>query len=150
MRIPFLKLLLVGGGAVVLATAGFAYMASNTVAASSAGEASATVTGYTVSNIQYSAEQGWGQPAPSYSVSTVKFILTSAANSAPGNAQPAQVQASLENVSSAWVNFSCSIAPSSWTIGSSGQGSGSVICNESTGGPVLVSSLSGLDVEANQ
>jgi len=53
MRVPFRQLLVVGGGAVVLATAGFAYMASNTVPASYAGEGSAAVSGYTVSNIDY-------------------------------------------------------------------------------------------------
>ncbi|HEY6538131.1 MAG TPA: hypothetical protein VI138_03715 [Candidatus Dormibacteraeota bacterium] len=149
MRIPFGRLAIAGGGAVILATAGFAYMASNSVPVSSAGEASAAVTGYAATDIQYSAEQGWGQPAPLYSVSTVKFILTSDANSAPGNGQPAQVEAALENTSGTWVNFSCSVS-TPWTIGVSGQGSAGVVCNESTGGPVLVASLGGLDVEANQ
>lgn len=41
------------GGAAAIATAGFAYMASNTVAASSAGEGVGAVTGYQVGNITY-------------------------------------------------------------------------------------------------
>jgi hypothetical protein len=43
----------VGGGAVVLATAGFAYMASNNVPNTRAGDGYGTVSGYTVTNIHY-------------------------------------------------------------------------------------------------
>jgi hypothetical protein len=45
--------LLMWGGAAAIATAGFAYMASNSVAASSAGEGVGPVTGYQVSNTTY-------------------------------------------------------------------------------------------------
>jgi hypothetical protein len=140
---------MVGGGAVVLATAGFAYMASNTVPASSAGEASAVVTGYTVSGITYSAEQGWGQPAPDYSVSTVKFIITSDATTAPGNGQPAQIEAAIL-VSGTWQNLdACTSSSGAWQINGSGQGWQGEVCNVA-GGAVLVESITGLDVEANQ
>ena len=41
------------GGAAAIASAGFAFMAANTVDASSAGEGTGTVSGYTVSGISY-------------------------------------------------------------------------------------------------
>ncbi|MGB9112458.1 MAG: hypothetical protein WCF24_07005 [Acidimicrobiales bacterium] len=45
--------LLMWGGAAAIATAGFAYMATNTVSASSAGEGYGPVTGYVTSNTTY-------------------------------------------------------------------------------------------------
>lgn len=54
--------LLVLGGAVAIAACGFAYMASNTVDASSAGEGAAAVSGYHVYNIEYAGVQGVGDP----------------------------------------------------------------------------------------
>lgn len=53
MRFGFRKLAVVIGGAAIFATAGFAYMASNTVAPSFAGEGSAVVNGYQVYNITF-------------------------------------------------------------------------------------------------
>jgi hypothetical protein len=55
--------LLVLGGAVAIAACGFAYMASNTVSASSAGEGAAAVSGYNVYNIEYAGVAGVGNPA---------------------------------------------------------------------------------------
>jgi len=46
--------LLVLGGAVVFAGAGFAFMAGNTVSATNAGVGVGAISGYTVSNINYS------------------------------------------------------------------------------------------------
>lgn len=150
--------LLFMGGAAVVAAGGFAFMASNATPASSAGEGANAVSGYTVNHIQYSAEQGWSNPLPNYSVSTVKFILTSDQAAAPANAQPAQVEAALETTGGTWQNLTCTIA--SWQIGTTGdyavangwatagQGWGSLICNVPT--PPMVSTVIGLDVEANQ
>ncbi len=53
MRFGFRKLLFLVGGAAIFATAGFAYMASNTVAPSFAGEGSGDVNGYQVYNITF-------------------------------------------------------------------------------------------------
>jgi hypothetical protein len=47
---------------VAIAACGFAYMASNTVGASSAGEGAATVSGYSVYNIDYSGVPALGNP----------------------------------------------------------------------------------------
>lgn len=136
--------LAVPGVGVVLATAGFAFMASNTVAQSSAGQGQATVSGYTVSGINYSAEQGWGKSTPTYSVSTVKFILTSVATSAPANGMPAQINAAAMGTSA--VTSNCTAT--NWTINGSGQGTSPVVCNFPS--PPNVADVTGIDVEANQ
>jgi hypothetical protein len=135
-------------GAAVLATGGFAFMASNSVAASSAGQGQAAVTGYTVSHIQYSAEQGWGLAAPTYSASTVKFILTANSTVAPANAEPAQVEVTL-------LSNGAPVAPTvpgqvtSWAINPiTHVGTGSVVATITS--PPTVASINGLDVEANQ
>jgi hypothetical protein len=71
-----MRLLLVGGGAVVLATAGFAYMASNTIDASSAGAGSGTVSGYTATGVSWTTELITEvSPAASYT-DGVTFTLT--------------------------------------------------------------------------
>jgi hypothetical protein len=79
MRIPSLRLLLVAGGAVVIATAGFAYMASNTVATSYLGQGTGTVSGYAVTNISFDGipTMGGGQ------IGTLAPLTTYA----PGDAQ---------------------------------------------------------------
>lgn len=76
MRIRFGRLLLVGGGAVILATAGFTYLASNTINASSSGAGSGTVSGYSVSNVHWTTELITEvNPATTYS-DAVSFTLT--------------------------------------------------------------------------
>lgn len=136
---------LMWGGAAAVAGGGFAYMAGNTVDLTSAGQGAQTVSGYTVSSVAYSAEQGWGLPAPDYSVSTVKFTLTSAATTAPANARPAGINAALLGTSA--TTSTCSV--SGWTINAvTGAGSGAVVCNFAN--PPLLSSITGLNVEANQ
>lgn len=87
MRVPFRRLLVVGGGAVVLATAGFAYMASNTVPNTSAGTGLAAVSGYTVTNVTFNNETesacGYGYAGVNGDVNagcelnTMQFTLTS-------------------------------------------------------------------------
>jgi hypothetical protein len=150
MNRTFKRLAIPVGAAAALSTAGFAFMASNTVAPSSAGEGSNSVTGYTVSGVNYSAQQGWGQPAPLYSVSAVKFILTSNGTGA-ASGQPANVNAALLGTSA--TRSDCVI--SSWTVNGSGQGTGPVVCTFGNGrpgisDPPLESAVTGLDVTANQ
>jgi hypothetical protein len=155
MNRTFKRLALPVGAAAALSTAGFAFMASNTVAASSAGEGQADVTGYTVSGVNYSAQQGWESPSSptfnQYKVSAVKFILTSNASGGPANGMPANVNASL--LGTAAHTSECVI--SGWTINGSGQGTGPVVCTFGNGhpgvsDPPLQSQVTGLDVTANQ
>lgn len=149
MRIPLLRLLLVGGGAAVLATAGFAYMAANTVPASSLGEGSGPVTGYTVSNITYTTTFQGPAQGPPYFLATVSFTLS-------GANMPVQVNAAVDPGGPGgppppppgpWVNLACH-STSSWS-----NGSGSFTCTVPSGPPghqVPVSAINTLDVEANQ
>jgi hypothetical protein len=62
------------GAAVVLGTSGFAYMASNGVAQSFAGEGNGDIAGYNVSNVQYKTD-----PDENY-ITRVSFDLDHAAN----------------------------------------------------------------------
>jgi hypothetical protein len=145
MNAKIKRLAIPAGVAAVIGTTGFAFMANNAVDASSAGQGQATVSGYTVSGITYSTEQGWGKPAPTYSVSTVKFILTSAATSSPANGKPANVNAALLGTSA---NTSdCTIV--NWTIDSNGHGTSPVVCDFHAVQPD-VQDVTGLNVEANQ
>jgi len=138
--------LLMWVGAAVLAAGGFAFMASNSVAASSAGQGQAPVTGYTVSNVSYSAEQGWGQANPTFSVSTVKFIITANSTVAPANNEPAQVEVTLLGTGATPLASPGTVT--SWTIDPTTHvGSGAVVANVPA---TPVSQITGLDVEANQ
>jgi hypothetical protein len=74
MRFPIRRLLVVGGGAAILATAGFAYLASNTVAPSNSGQGTGVVSGYTVSNISFDGiyTSGGGQVGTMTALNTTK------------------------------------------------------------------------------
>jgi hypothetical protein len=169
MRFPIRRLLVVGGGAVILATAGFAYMASNTVQQSSAGEGLGGVSGYTVSGIQYVVDcgntstcAGYGDGADYYNGSTtsqktdttnlnaaisgVTFTLAAQSTDASAKGQPTNVKVYPEdsNHTALWGHDNgCTI--SGWNPST---GSGSVTCSFSP--QVPASQLMYLDVEANQ
>ena len=165
MRVPFLRLLLVGGGAVVLATAGFAYMASNTIAQSSAGEGSASVSGYAATDITYNPDYSGGQLCQTWSgtytcyVGEVQFTLTSKAMSAPANGAPTDVVVTLlgsggtvlqtEGLVSAFDASNnwegCTLT--GWTANGSSANSGTVLCRLPQ---TPVSQVVRVDVEANQ
>jgi hypothetical protein len=152
------KLLLWGGAAVVIA-AGSAFMSSNTVSASSAGEGTGPVTGYTVTGITY------GPACPSspvcvnevyytdgfFSAATgVEFTLTSVATTKPGNEQPVHIQVYPLNLSDSleWGHaLSCALV-GSWSAPVSGAGSGTYACQFD---PVVpIAQIGDLAVEANQ
>lgn len=72
--------------AAVLGTAGFAYMAGNTVPDTNAGAGAATISGYTVSNVHYTVhDHGIAHEQASASVSAVTFDL---AADNPGSGLP--------------------------------------------------------------
>lgn len=90
--LKFPRRIVVWGGAVAVAGAGFAYLSGNTVDASSAGDGASSVSGYTVSNVKWApqvvtAADGTTQDE----LYEVQFDLTSVATSAPANAQPRMV-----------------------------------------------------------
>lgn len=78
---------MLGGGAAVLSTAGFAYMASNTIPTTAAGESVAAVSGYTVTNVTYNGGSGSGCGGPCY-INSVQFTLTSNDPTAQNNGKP--------------------------------------------------------------
>jgi hypothetical protein len=69
-----LRKLMIPGVGVVLATSGFAFMASNTVAASNAGQGEQAISGYDVSNVHYTYVDTDGDPDTDY-IKSVTFTL---------------------------------------------------------------------------
>ena len=148
MNRTFKRLVIPVGMAAAISTAGFAFMASNTVAPSSAGEGAAAVTGYTASDISYSTVQCPPQPAASTQtcINGVSFTLTSNATSAPANAQPKDVVVTYKSGNND-LNWSSVHAGTCHIAGWASPGTGTVTC---TTGQIGVASLSNLDIEANQ
>lgn len=167
--------LLVWGGAAAIGTAGFAFMASNAVAASSVGQGSGTVSGYTVSNPQYVTNHyDSGSAGPGDYLNQVSFTLTSDSATAPANAEPSEVMVYTTGANGmrnsdvvangyGWAktydpngttpNTSgpefCQI--NNWTVGGSGAGTGKVTCvfYRSSTSMTLAKDIYGLTVVAN-
>lgn len=165
MRIPFGRLILVAGGAIVLATAGFAYMASNTVASSNAGEGVGQVTGYQIGNITYDSSCptfSFSFAGSNCTVADFSFYLAPDSNTDMG---PKEVTvymlggfgihlAELGNTASGDdVNGSCTIGGETtdptWFHSPTGNYY-PVSCQDTSRNTPLVSLIQGLDVEANQ
>jgi hypothetical protein len=155
-RLP--RRLALWGGAAAIAAGGFAFMASNSVAGSSLGEGAGTVTGYKVTNIQYTTETafhltfGGSTGHPPYYVTNISFTLTSDAATAPANAEPTslnvtEISANGEDWSGGLWNAACKIV--SWTT-SGGAGTGSVTCATDPHHEGPVSTITSIDVEAHQ
>lgn len=84
----------------------FAYAASNTVPATSAGDGSNTITGYTVSNVKYNLDNTNPQL-----ISSVQFTMT-------GAAAPTTVKVKLVATGGSW--YDCSLAAGTWTCTTTG------------------------------
>lgn len=146
IRLP--RRLALWGGAAAVAAGGFAFMASNTVLASSAGEGAGPVSGYIVSHQSYSFVNNTTGKA---TLAAVKFLLTSASSTSNAAVQPANVQAYPQAPGTArpWgKSLDCTLT-GTWTMNTTGQGQGTYSC---TFAPVVypVATLVSLDVEANQ
>jgi hypothetical protein len=149
MRIPFRRLLLVGGGAAVLATAGFAYMASNTVPITSAGQASAAVTGYTVTNVTYNGGSGDNCGGTCY-IGTVGFTLTADNANSQNNGKPVFVYVDVEGSNNGEIaNADGCTVPAGTLVGATGQWTGNFTCtlNPNT---ATVAEVDFLDIAATQ
>ena len=85
--------------AVAMAFAAYAFTASNTVPATSAGDGSGAISGYTITNVQYQLEAA--NPA---NIDSVTFTTSASAG---------QVRAKV--VASSTTYTSCSGGPTSWT-----------------------------------
>ncbi|NPV55305.1 MAG: hypothetical protein HPY76_01330 [Anaerolineae bacterium] len=85
----------------ILSAMVFAYAASNTVPATSAGDGSAAITGYTVGNVKYNLNATNPQVFES-----VQFTLT-------GASAPSTVKIKLVSGGSTW--YDCTLATGTWT-----------------------------------
>jgi hypothetical protein len=107
--------LLMLGGALAIAGGGYAFMASNTVAATNAGVGQGAISGYDVSAVSYNLVTNALVPGGTY-IQTVSFTLT------PGDALAKNVLAWFQDNSGHWVSgyYSCSMTggddtASTWT-----------------------------------
>lgn len=77
------KLVLPLGAAAVVGTAGFAYMASNTVQTSYAGDGTGSISGYVVSDVHYNLGSNYlGLGNGQYPINSVSFTLNHPATTA--------------------------------------------------------------------
>ncbi len=104
------------GGAAAIATAGFAFMAENTVPTTNAGQGTGSITGYTVAGVHYSEATSDVTTPSGWAINGVTFTLY------PGNAPAGNVHAyilaqghyfDLSSCSqiasgSGWATYSCS------------------------------------------
>ena len=160
IRLP--RKLFVWGGAAVIAASGFAFMASNSVGASYAGEGSNSVSGYTVSHVVYSGvtTTGGGQigtmqwnntGAVSNGLTGDGVITTVSFTVSPDNALWSEVQLydSSRNVIAGGGASNCTESAGVWTCnlsGSTGYDGGAPWSNNTSG--ASVSQLAFIDVEA--
>lgn len=158
-RLP--RRLLLWGGAAAVAAGGFAFMAQNSVANSSAGEGTGTVTGYNVTAISYTVDNHFyastdtfsGKTGPFYAAYTgVSFTLTAQTEGSAAGGQPTNVD--VYPVSTDGNHYwghdnGCTVT--SWTAGTDSPltaGTGSVSCNLAPSVPAA--ELGSIAVEANQ
>ena len=171
MRLLPRRLLLLGG-ALAIAAGGSAYMASNDVGPTSAGEGNGPVTGYTVSNIDYNNYSGSGcGGADGCYVSSVRFLLVSDSASKPADLAPTFVRAALLNANGTDIgdaDGTCALAAplGTWQVNeasteyvgvdqtpvSVGQGYGTYSCPIQPTSPYSnnANAVAGLDVTATQ
>lgn len=151
------------GGAAAIAAGGFAFMASNTVASSSAGEGEGSVTGYKVTAISYTVTTHYyggttgGGTADLSSVSDaaytgVSFTLTSTATTTAANGQPTFVMAYAEKATGGghytFGHAGTCTPTTAWTSTPGSPGTGTYSC---TFAPLIpAATLGKLNVEANQ
>lgn len=165
-RLP--RRLALWGGAAAIAGGGFAFMASNNVLVSSAGEGAGAVSGYTVSNIRYgitfpgaatcggntACQNTYGRNHPqngnhtNTSYTNVTFRLTTKSTTPNATTKPTNVVVYPEGTggSTPWGSDQCT--SSNWHTTGTGYGQGTFTC---TFRPIVGSfTLRKLDVEANQ
>ena len=144
--------LLMWGGAAAVASAGFAFMAANTVDASSAGEGTGTVTGYHVSGISYAPVDNVYYQGNLYAAAKqVTFTLTSVSTDSAANGKPADVNAYPLNLSGhiQWGHQTvCTLQAPGWQISGSNHGYGTYVCGFAPEVPIAL--IGSLAVEANQ
>lgn len=153
-RLP--RRLALWGGAAAIAGGGFAFMAGNTVLASSAGTGAGTVSGYRVTNQAYTVQNRYVIPGTTSSaagafIKSITFHLTAQSGTPNARVSPTNVLAYPLNSSgfTQWGHTtSCTVT--AWT---STAGAGTVFCTIATttnASQPPVATFDGLRVEANQ
>lgn len=128
MRLP--RRLLLWGGAAVLATSGFAFMASNSVAASSAGDGGGNVSGYTATNFHYTVSKG-----PDARVSGVSFDLAANTTAPSARTAPKTVAVYFSNAgvpTSSLLYYGDAPAGGTWPYTGNGYSGGDHLVNACT------------------
>lgn len=154
-RLP--RRLALWGGAAAIAGGGFAFMASNNVFASSAGDGAGPVTGYNVSNQTYTTYVALSTPSNTTTavtyIKSVTFTLTSQAKTSnadgPPKIQNMNVYPLNYNTGTQWGHQTgyCSIT-TPWALHVTGSGYGTFTCTFNPKPPVHT--VHRLDVEATQ
>lgn len=133
--------------AAALATSGFAYMASNTVDASNAGQGSADISGYTVTGIHYVSD------STHKSLNEVDFTLTADAPTANGGTtaykKPTEVFAEVHSGSPGTTyQYTCHNTGTAWASDTGGY---SCLFSSNTSGATLpIKDVTKLRVIAHQ
>lgn len=151
-RLP--RRLALWGGAAAIAGGGFAFMASNNVLASSAGEGAGAVSGYTVSNQTYTTQVKYtpGAGRTLTFVKSVTFTLTTKSTTPNATGAP-----KLSNMNVYAVNFSTTTpwghqagycSTTGWAHDATGHGYGTFTCTFTPLPPVAT--VHKLDVSAAQ
>lgn len=101
------------GAAIALGSSGFAFMASNSVPLSRAGDGTGVISGYNVSNIHYTTLGDWQPGNGNNHISAVSFALDHAAT-------PSNVRALVSDVNGGHVYYKCSESANLWTCNFTG------------------------------
>ena len=108
-RIPRLRILASIALLLILSAVAYGFAAANTVPASGAGDGAGAITGYAISNVQYSLNAT--TPA---NIDSVSFTVT------PGGGAGAPTTVKAKLVSSSTTYSPCSLSGSTWTCAFTG------------------------------
>ncbi len=135
----------------VLSTAGFAYMASNTQPITAAGETISPVVGYDVTNVTYNNGEGSGCGGPCY-INSVTFTLTAQDGTAQNHGKPAFVYVAVQSAvdSGELANTDGCAVPSGTYVGPNNAWQGTFTCTLNPANGAQVSQVNYLNITATQ
>ena len=147
-RLP--RRLALWGGAAAIASGGFAFMATNVVGGSSAGEGTGAVSGYKVSSIHYTVTPDHYTGSTSLAnFNKITFTLTSNATTTTANVAPTNVSVwFLKTGTHPWGHTEDCHSTGTWTKSTGTSGTGKFDCT--TGTKIPVRTVTSIEVEANQ
>jgi hypothetical protein len=153
-RVPIRRFLMLGAGVAVLSTAGFAYMASNSAPVTSAGEGSAAVTGYAVTDVSYNGDSGSGCGAMNGCyITSIQFTLTANDGSSQNHGMPDFVYAAIFNSGGHNVANADGCTIPAGAVNGAGQWTGTFDCSlnpSDTPTQATVGNVTNYDITATQ